>query len=457
MHSLFLKIFLWFWLAMALVAGALIVSVISTRGTAGPEKAREFADNILSLYARNAAQMLEERGQESLERYVSELERTAGLRIGVFDDQAAPLNDTSFPPAARQLARRTIRTGQREFGMTPRFIFASRPVTSASGKQYAVVGLVPRTVLAARLEPTDLAIRILAVFLTGGLLCYGLARYLTSPLVQLQNASRELAQGNLGSRVPAALERRGDEFSELASDFNAMAGRMQGLIDSQRRLLGDISHELRSPLARLNVALELARKRAGSDAADYLDRIQLEAERMNDMVGQLLYLARVENQMSSRMSVVDLTQLVRDTVADAEFEARAQNRSVQLKVSQPLQVSGAPDLLRSAIENIIRNGIRYSAENTEVEVFLQGERQKDRANALIRVRDHGPGVPEESLDMIFRPFYRVGEARDRQSGGIGLGLAIAERAVRLHGGSIEAFNAPDGGLVIEVRLPVSGT
>ncbi len=453
MHSLFLKIFLWFWLAMALVAGALVVSVISTRGTAGPEKAREFADHVLSLYAANSARVLEEQGEESLDRYVSELERTAGLRIAVFDERIVPLNDTTFPAAARQLARRTLRTGQPQFGVTPRFIFASRSVTSASGKQYAVVGLVPRTVLSARLEPLDLAIRILAVVLTAGLVCYGLARYLTSPLGQLRDASRELAHGNLGSRVPEALGRRGDEFSELAEDFNTMAARIQGLVDSQRRLLGDISHELRSPLARLNVALELARKRAGPDALDYLERIQLEAERMNEMVGQLLYLARVENQMGSRMAPVDLAEIVRETVADAEFEASAQNRSVQLKSSQPVTVTGAPDLLRSAVENVIRNAMRYTAENTAVEVALVTEKQDSRSGALIRVRDHGPGVPDQSLDMIFRPFYRVGEARDRQSGGIGLGLAIAERAVRLHGGSIHASNAPDGGLVIEMRLP----
>lgn len=453
MHSLFLKIFLWFWLAMALVAAALVVSVVSTRGPAEPEKAREFAEHILSMYALNSARILEERGRESLARYASELERTSGVRLTVFDERLVPMTDSRFPAGALPLARRTLRTGQPQYTAAPRFILASRSVTSANGKQYVVVGLLPRTVLAARLDPLDLAIRILAVVLTGGLVCYGLARYLTSPLGQLRDASRELAQGNLGSRVPQAVASRNDEFAELADDFNTMAARIQGLVDSQRRLLGDISHELRSPLARLNVALELARKRAGPDASDYLERIQLEAERMNEMVGQLLYLSRVESEMSSRMVTVDLAELVRETVADAEFEASAQNRSVLLKSSQPVTAFGSPDLLRSAIENIIRNAMRYTAENTEVEVVLRAERQDHRTTALVRVRDHGPGVPEESLDMIFRPFYRVGEARDRQSGGIGLGLAIAERAVRLHGGLITASNAPGGGLVIEVRLP----
>jgi signal transduction histidine kinase len=255
-------------------------------------------------------------------------------------------------------------------------------------------------------------------------------------------------------RVGPGIGRRSDELADLAHDFDAMAGRIEALISAQQRLLGDISHELRSPLTRLNLSLAIARRNAGEAASGEHDRIEAEAARINTLIDQLLMLTRLESGVEEvEDESIYLTQLVQETVADADFEAQNLNRAVRIVESDESLVTGSRLLLRSAVENVVRNAVRYTAEGTAVEITLRVEDAGDDSTAVISVRDHGPGVPEESLDDLFRPFYRVTEARDRQSGGTGLGLAITERAVRLHGGAVKAVNAPGGGLLVEIRLP----
>jgi len=220
--------------------------------------------------------------------------------------------------------------------------------------------------------------------------------------------------------------------------------------------LRDMSHELRSPLARLNVAVGLLRQRTGSELSGVLDRIEREGQRLNDLIGQLLTLARLEGGMKAKEETqIDLGGLVHEIVADAEFEAQSCMRQVHLLSCDECTITGAPELLRSAIENIIRNGIRYTPESSAVEVSLLCEQRDGKPHAMVRFRDHGPGVPEDLINDIFRPFYRVADDRDRQTGGVGLGLAIAQQAVRLHGGTIVATNAPDGGFVVEIDLPAT--
>jgi len=245
----------------------------------------------------------------------------------------------------------------------------------------------------------------------------------------------------------------------LSQDFDSMAARIETLVTSQRRLLGDISHELRSPLVRLSVALGIAKRRAETEAPGLigpLDRIERESERLNDLIGQLLTLTRLETSPDEvEKTQVDLGPLIAQVVADADFEAQANNRKVEITATGECKIFGNVELLRSAIENVVRNGVRYTAENTSVKVALQCLNDGGRGDAVVSVRDYGTGVPEEALNDLFRPFYRVADARDRRSGGTGLGLAITERAVRLHGGTIKAANAPEGGLTVEIRLPAT--
>jgi two-component system sensor histidine kinase CpxA len=302
------------------------------------------------------------------------------------------------------------------------------------------------------------------MMLLGAASCYWLARYLTAPVAKLRTATNDLASGNLSARVGPSLGKRRDELASLGSDFDRMAEKIESLLNSQRRLLGDISHELRSPLARLNVALELARQRAGPEATTALQRIQHEAENLNEMIGQLLALTRLETGTQEvSKNQFDLAKLVRDIAEDADFEARSRNRSVRLCAAETCMVEGNEELLRPAIENVVRNAIQYTAEKSEVEIDIKANGRPQLASSLpvgnedgvaeITVRDHGAGVPESALAQIFRPFYRVDDSRDRESGGAGLGLAITERAVRLHGGTVTALNAPEGGLIVRINLP----
>jgi len=245
-----------------------------------------------------------------------------------------------------------------------------------------------------------------------------------------------------------------------------MATRVEALVSAQNRLLRDISHELRSPLARLSVALDLARKRAGAAAAGDLDRIEREAKRLNELIGQLLTLSRRESDADRVwLEDVNLAALVRDVAADADFEAGGRNRSVAVAECDECETRGTESLLRSAVENVVRNAVFHTPEGTAVTISLRceqnGNEESDGGNrsgsrprqAVIAVRDEGAGVPEDALKEIFRPFYSVDDSRTRETGGTGLGLAITERALRLHGGTVVATNVP-GGFVVELRLPL---
>jgi two-component system, OmpR family, sensor histidine kinase CpxA len=241
------------------------------------------------------------------------------------------------------------------------------------------------------------------------------------------------------------------EIGDLVRDFNFMAGRIEELVTSQRQLISDISHELRSPLARVNATLGVARQRFGPNVL--FDRMDRDTERLNQMIGRLLTLARLDmTSTSPEMRRTDLKTLVSDIIADARWEAGERESLVDFVCDGHCDVDANPDLLRSAVENVIRNAIRYTARGTAVEVRLECHPGGAGDVARIRVLDRGPGVPSSELANIFRPFYRVADARDRQSGGVGLGLAIAERVARVHGGSIHAENRIGGGLEVVFAL-----
>jgi len=237
-----------------------------------------------------------------------------------------------------------------------------------------------------------------------------------------------------------------------------MAERIEALVDVQQRLLRDISHELRSPLARLNVALELARQRSGENLGTVLDRIERESERLNELISELLTLTLLESGTEKiEKTPIDLESLIGSIVEDSNFEARDRNRLVEIVASSKVMVSGSAEMLHRAVENVVRNAIRYTDESTAVEVSLLAQEIDGQKVAIIRVRDHGPGVPEAALSRMFRPFYRVEDDRGRHTGGTGIGLAITERSIQLHGGTITVSNATDGGLVVEMMLPAAGS
>ena len=227
-----------------------------------------------------------------------------------------------------------------------------------------------------------------------------------------------------------------------------MAIKTENLISSQRQLLNDVSHELRSPLARMNVALDLLRRHAGEDPA--LNRMEVDLQRLNEMIGRLLTVARLEAASTLQNAVrVNLSELISSVASDAEFEAQEQGSRVDIVQEEDLAVLGDPSLLRSVIENVLRNAVRFTAAGTTVEVNLRNNPVISAHEAIIVVRDHGTGVPEAELTQIFKPFYRLDDSRGTNSKGAGLGLAIAERIVHLHGGRVRATNEAGGGLALK--------
>lgn len=452
-RSLFLKIFIWFWLGMIVANVALFLSVAATRPERSNRPWRELS--LVGSSAQKSAEAYDREGQAALAGYLDQFEQSNGIASVLLNDQGTELSGRALPSGWEELAGRAAKTGITQFNVSSTALVVAQQVVTPSGHHYVFVSRIARTPFSISLQTQ--ALRLLAVLLTGGLFCYGLASYLTTPIRKLRGTTHEFADGNLGARAAVRLVKRRDEIGQLGSDFNTMAERLQSMVAAQHRLLGDISHELRSPLARMSVALELARKRSGSDAKSALDRIEHEAENLNEMIGHLLKLTRLESGTDGlRRTEVDLAQLVREVADDADFEARSRNRSVHVVTCDNCSTKGTEELLRSAVENVVRNAVRYTAEGTEVEVALRFQNGSENS-AVISVRDHGQGVPEEAMEKIFHPFYRTEDARDRESGGSGLGLAITSRAVRLHGGSVRAVNAATGGLEVTISLPANGS
>jgi two-component system sensor histidine kinase CpxA len=322
-----------------------------------------------------------------------------------------------------------------------------------SGREYMFATELPAGPRAAMgMDRSSFVLQWGIALLVSGFICYLLTRYLTTPILRLRAASQQLAAGDLSTRAATVIERRHDELGDLVRDFDAMASRIEELVSRQRQLISDVSHELRSPLARLYVALDLGRERKGDDPA--FDHMEKDIGILSEMIGRLLTVARLDTSSQPLpMTSVDLTEIVSQIVRDAVFESRERNGNVELTASEQFFVQGNAKLLQSAIENLVRNAISYTEPGTPVEVLLQSERRLDASFVRLTVRDYGPGVPESELVNIFQPFYRVSDARDRQSGGAGLGLAIAERVIRVHGGTIRAENVAPRGLRVEALLP----
>jgi two-component system sensor histidine kinase CpxA len=285
--------------------------------------------------------------------------------------------------------------------------------------------------------------RVMAFFAVALGVSYLFARQITRPVEQMRAAARRFAGGDLRARV-GPQQYQAPELRELATDFDEMASRIESLVLSQKRLLSDVSHELRSPLARLSLAVGLARRSANPETTTSLDRIETEADNLNRLIGRVLQLSRLEAGAAVRNEPVSLSGVLWEIVNNANFEA-AHGKRVKLDAERSYEIDGDRELLASAIENVVRNGLHYTAPCSEVEVHLTGQG--------ITVRDHGPGVKPEKLRAIFEPFYRLEAGRETRSGGVGLGLAIARRAILAHHGEIAARNHPEGGLEVEIRLP----
>lgn len=441
MRTLFTKILLWFMLTVVATTTATFYVSSIFGGNRGP------GAGAARFELREARAAWEHDGKDGLDRFLARLKDATGADASLTDINgmdvrgngrdwskaihAAP-NDFSLRSFLPFLPFVRIDTGR---GFTTHML--------SKDKKYYFVAVYPVRDPNWSIQVPQQTWWMLAII---AILCYALARQLTSPLRRMQKTIERFGRGDFSARVNS---RRADELGQLGRTVDQMAERIEGLVKSQRRLLQDISHELRSPLARLGVAVELAR--GGGDPETAFNRIEREADRLNVLVGELIQVTRAEGDPAGLATEsVRLDELVRVIVGDVHIEAERHHIGLDLDACEA-EMEGNPELLRRAIENIVRNAIRYSPDGGNVQVSLK------HVDSLYRicVRDYGQGVPEENLANIFDPFYRVEKDRGRTSGGVGLGLAIAKRAVELHHGAMRASNQHPG-LLVEIDLPAPG-
>jgi signal transduction histidine kinase len=431
MRSIFAKILLWSFgtLVVSLIAFVGISRFLSDRAFRRGEPLR----NPLSMQAEHARQVFESGGREQLVLYLEQLYK--------FFPDDHHLTDVSGKDVltgedrSSLLSQARTRPGMPGFGRGPLVM-----ATPTADGRYRFIAVVRR-------QPLDLWSFVpyyLLVLLAVALLCYLLATNLATPLRVLGQAVERFGRGNLSARVNS---RRQDEIGELSRAFDQMADRIQTLLTAERRLLQDISHELRSPLARLSFGVELVRTADDREAA--VARLKKEIDRLTHLVGGLLQVTRVEGDPASlNQEVFSLSELLQELAANCAIEADVRGCRLVMKGGDATTVRADQELLRRAVENILRNAIRHAPEGTAIEIALDCPRSK----VAVSIRDYGPGVPEDMLSSIFKPFFRVDSARDSASGGAGLGLAIAQSAVALHHGTLSATNLHPG-LMVRIELP----
>ena len=450
MGRLFWKIFIGFWLALVVAAVGAGTAVWLQHRALQQQPPDLAAGPPSRMTVDLAAATLRHGGLEALKQWIAEVHARRGAILFAVDDEGRDVLAREVPAGALASAREVASHSEDNRG-------GARYIVGADATRYLIFVTRPpglrspgpgqgRPPPEPPIAPWEIIIIGIATSLA---FSATLAWYLTRPIRSLRWAFGEAAAGHLETRVSPRMGRRRDEIADLGRDFDRMAQQLQNLVSAQRRLLHDVSHELRSPLARLHAAIGLARQEpAKLDAT--LERIEREATRLDGMVGEVLALARLESGTASRAKErVDLAYIAASIAEDARFEAETLRRNVRFSASGDAPVIGNGDLLHRAVENIVRNAIKFTREDTTVEVQVH----TTRTSAILTVSDHGPGITPSELEKVFDPFYR-GES-GQGTAGFGLGLAIAQRAVDAHGGAIRAANVVGGGLQVEVELPLA--
>lgn len=453
MSRLYLRIFLSFWMVIILTIGSvLLINIQLERAQIDDTEVSERAQRMASGLSMRAQRALDRGGVDGLARWAEPNGRQHGgrrLAVFVFDEGGNELLERRPPREVRQAAGHWSDDGD-----IPQPQRRGQFITSIShpehGQFLVVLNPPPRPAVLRIFGPLGLWGLIGVAVIISGLICLWLARTITRPLGQVRLAGQALGRGELDARSAPESTARRDEIGDLARDFNRMAERLQGLVDVQRQLLRDVSHELRSPLARLQVALTLL-----ADAEDeaerqrHLARTEADLERLNHLIGEILGYARISHDFSPNPESIDLVDLLEDIAESARLEGAPRHISVKLDAPNTLPLLADPELLGRAIENIVRNALRHSPENGTILLGLSTESD----TLTITVRDQGAGVPERSLVRIFEPFVRLSDERSETGASGGIGLAIARAAIEHHRGTIEARNHVNGGLEIIVRLP----
>ena len=431
MKSVYAKILLWcfFTLLVSLQAFSMVTRFVESRavGKGGP-----FA-RLDSLVLQQAIETYQSGGSQKLATYLREVSLITGPQRFLTDSAG---KDLATGEDRSRLLGSVHSAWVAPFRIGGRIVVA----LASADNRYRLISIADPPFGLWSLAPYYLLI-LAAV----ALVCWALALSIASPLRDLARSVDRFGRGELSVRLHS---KRRDEIGELARTFDRMAERIGTLLTAERRLLQDVSHELRSPLARMSFATELARRPETRSVA--IDRIKTDINRLTGLVSSLLEVTRSEGDPTARkQQTFHVAELLREIASDCRIEADARHCRVNVEGPADPSVSGDRELLRRAFENIVRNAIRYAPEGSCVEVSLEESDKSVRAS----VRDYGEGVPEESLDKLCRPFFRVDDSRSTSSGGVGLGLAITQRAIRLHDGTLHVRNAHPG-LIVSVELPV---
>jgi signal transduction histidine kinase len=450
MYRLFVKIFLWFWLT-AWVMLAIVFLGSRLTGIRQVSAPNMYA-TVAPILAAEAVKAYETGGPDAFARFAQSNDEGRARQLFLLDGSYKDVLSRPVTNDGIRLAH-AAKNGQL---VILRAHIAAYKFVSSSGHPYILMLYLKSGLreIAEALLGEGLPFTVSLVFLVT-ILCFGLAYHIASPIYSIQSTARKVAQGDLKARVPSSVSRRYDELAALARDFDSMVSRLDSLIQMQKSLLNSVSHELRSPLARISLSVALLHKRSSNDDDDLLQRLDRDVARIDLLMGQLLTLSRLEAGLSSaEREDVDLAQLVEETAADGNFEAQSLGKSVSLHANGSVVLGNAdPHALRSACENIIRNAVRFTPLGSDVQVLFEVDRSTLQPKAIVTVRDHGPGVPEDSLQAIFQAFYRINTEAEGPTGN-GLGLAIASEAIRLHQGTISAKNLRPTGLEITIQVPI---
>ena len=448
-RRLFWKIFLPFWVAQAILLGALYLRVHYRITSEHPwwiqPERRE-----MPVLAALAAQRFEQQGPAGVAQLLDSLSLPHRSRFWLVDGNGNELAGRIVPDRILHDAA----AADRNEGLYSSYeanVLAAR-ATTKRGKYLLIAELTPPP-LAERI-PGDILWTLKLGTIFSAIICLLIAHYLTKPIERLRDATHELARGNLDIRAGENLGNRKDEIADLVRDFDTMAGELRNQIQSERNLLSGVSHELRSPISRIRLALTLARNAGDKERAEMLDRIEQDTIQLDSMLERILTVARLESgEQKPKFDSLSLNDVIDDVLHDGNFEAAATGSEITYQHGGDIRVTGDASLLRSAVENVVRNAIFYSGKGGRISVILFSTER----GAVICVRDNGPGVPENALPLLFKPFYRVDDSRGTNTGGMGLGLAIVRNAVALHGGSVSAKNVAPHGLEVELRLPSTPT
>jgi signal transduction histidine kinase len=448
-RRLFWKIFLPFWVAQALLLGVLYLRLQHRLHVENPwwvQPERRLVPTLADLAVRR----YEEDGEPALRALLDQSSLPHRVNYWLIDSNGRELSGRPLPPEIPEYAQRALR---REGIVRPdEAVFVVAPVSTARSS-YLLIGEFIPPPLTERV-PGDMIWVLKLGTIISALMCLVIAHYLSKPIERLRKATNEMARGNLDIRVGATIGNRRDEIADLVRDFDSMAGELRNQIISERNLLSGVSHELRSPIARMRLALALARGPNSREREEMLDRIEQDTIQLDSMLERILTVARLESgQYKPKFESLSLNDLIDEVLDDARFEAAATDVTLNYADDAIVTVSGDPGLLRSAIENVVRNAIFYSGQGGKIDIRLH----VDNGQAVLTVRDNGKGVPEETLPLLFKAFYRADDSRVTSTGGMGLGLAIVRNAVAVHGGTVLARNVTPHGLEVELRLPVSGS